>query len=83
MEQLTPREKFQKEYGKTGIKIKVPLVDYVKENKHGMDNPVIDLNIRKYLIPIQQQLAVLPLLTNAVINNDEVVTNNDEIVYII
>ena len=83
MGQLTPREKFQQEYTKSGIKIPAPLVDYVKENKHGVDNPVIDLNIRKYLIPIQQQISVLPLLTNAILNNDEIITNNDEIVYII
>jgi hypothetical protein len=67
---------------KTGVRFSAPMVDALKENKHGVDNPVIDLNIRKYLIPIQQQIDGLQTLDRAVIYNGDIQTLNGSIIYI-
>lgn len=38
------KKKFQEQYTKGGVKVPAPMVSEVLENKHGIDNPVIDLN---------------------------------------
>lgn len=38
---------YQQEYTPFGVLIPVPTVFEVLENKHGIDNPVVDLNINR------------------------------------
>ena len=82
MDEKVALETYQLEYNKVGIKIPTQMVDALTENKHGIDNPVTDLNIGAYLLPIQQQIAALQTLNRAAINNGEVVVDDDQIIYI-
>jgi hypothetical protein len=83
MDKQTARQQFEDQYnGKTGMVVTVPLVDTVTENKHGIDNPVTDLNIRKYLKPLQDQIAALQTLDRALVNAGEVVVDGNQIIYL-
>ncbi len=44
---LDHKENFGRLYGRMGVKRPAPMVREVLENKHGVDNPVIDLDIDK------------------------------------
>jgi hypothetical protein len=82
MDKQTAQQQFQDDYnGKTGIVNTVPLVDTVTENKHGIDNPVTDLNIRKYLKPLLDQIAALQTLDRALVNAGEVVVDGNQIIF--
>jgi len=45
MEKKEAQEQFKKEYTSNGIIIPQPMTTEVLENKHGIDNPVVDLNV--------------------------------------
>ncbi len=45
MDKQTSKEEFQQDYNPVGIIRPKGMVDYVPENKHGVDNPVVDLKV--------------------------------------
>lgn len=44
---MIDRTDFSKEYTAFGVIVPTPLVNEVLENRHGIDNPVIDLDINQ------------------------------------
>lgn len=53
---LTPHQDFRLRYNSMGVKPPSPMVKEVLENKHGIDNPVIDLNVSNDFATILQSV---------------------------
>lgn len=50
----TPQERFKVRYGTLGVSLPLPMVKQVLQNRHGIDNPVVDLDINKNKLRIIQ-----------------------------